>query len=160
MRYVICFHWIYCMSSDIKIYRPFMWHIKYSMIMSVLRPFFCRLGYKLSFILFGGHTPLVMELLKPVLWAVDSSLHFPLPSMNRLNQTEPAICCLGLSLGGRVLFFCILYRNVACTIAFSNIILEYVIGRNSVERHCIHSWMCINMHQNVCQLDQWRRWKK
>jgi hypothetical protein len=28
-------------------------------------------------------------LLKPVLEGVDGKLHFPLPSMNRLNQTEP-----------------------------------------------------------------------
>jgi hypothetical protein len=29
-------------------------------------------------------------LLKPVLGGVDGNLHFPVPSMNRLNQTEPA----------------------------------------------------------------------
>jgi hypothetical protein len=29
-------------------------------------------------------------LLKPVLGGVDGTLHFPVPSMNRLNQTEPA----------------------------------------------------------------------
>jgi hypothetical protein len=29
-------------------------------------------------------------LLKPVLGVVDGNLHFPLPFMNRLNQTEPA----------------------------------------------------------------------
>jgi hypothetical protein len=29
-------------------------------------------------------------LLKPVLGRVDGSLHFPVPPMNRLNQTEPA----------------------------------------------------------------------
>jgi hypothetical protein len=29
-------------------------------------------------------------LLKPVLGGVDGNLQFPLPSMNRLNQTEPA----------------------------------------------------------------------
>jgi hypothetical protein len=28
--------------------------------------------------------------LKPVLGGVDGNLHFPVPSMNRLNQTEPA----------------------------------------------------------------------
>ena len=28
--------------------------------------------------------------LKPVLGGVDGSLHLPLPSMSRLNQTEPA----------------------------------------------------------------------
>jgi hypothetical protein len=29
-------------------------------------------------------------LLKPVLGGVNGNLHFPVPSMNRLNQTEPA----------------------------------------------------------------------
>jgi hypothetical protein len=29
-------------------------------------------------------------LLKPVLGGVEGNLHFPVPSMNRLNQTEPA----------------------------------------------------------------------
>jgi hypothetical protein len=29
-------------------------------------------------------------LFKPVLGGVDGNLHFPVPSMNRLNQTEPA----------------------------------------------------------------------
>jgi hypothetical protein len=30
------------------------------------------------------------SLLKPLLWGVDGSLHLTVPSMNRLNQTEPA----------------------------------------------------------------------
>ena len=52
-------------------------------------------------------------LFKPVLGCVDSSLHSSLPSVNRLNQTEPAcnICNIwffGLSLG--VPFFCIFLR--------------------------------------------------
>jgi hypothetical protein len=29
-------------------------------------------------------------MLKPVLGGVGGNLHFPVPSMNRLNQTEPA----------------------------------------------------------------------
>ena len=48
-------------------------------------------------------------LLKSVHWGVDGSFHFPPPSTNRLNHTEPAtfaILLLWASLG--VLFFCIL----------------------------------------------------
>jgi hypothetical protein len=48
-------------------------------------------------------------LLKPWLGGVDGNLHFPLPSMNRLNETEPAILkmlqaplqfCLSLFING------------------------------------------------------------
>ena len=52
----------------------------------------------------------IILLLKPVLRGVKGSLRFPLPSMNRLNQTVPstfAICCFGLSIGAH--FFCILW---------------------------------------------------
>jgi hypothetical protein len=47
-------------------------------------------------------------LLKPVLGGVDGNLHIPVPSMNRLNQTEPATFInfavfIGLSL--EILFF-------------------------------------------------------
>ena len=52
-----------------------------------------------------------MFLFKPVLGGgVDDSLHLPLPSMNRLNQSGPANICyfvvLGFFWGGS--FFCIL----------------------------------------------------
>jgi hypothetical protein len=35
-------------------------------------------------------------LLKPVLGGLDGNLHFPVPSMNRLNQTETATLSLGI----------------------------------------------------------------
>ena len=48
-------------------------------------------------------------LLKPVLAGVDGSLHFPLPSIDRLNQTESATIVLFLALF-RGSMFCILSR--------------------------------------------------
>jgi hypothetical protein len=36
-------------------------------------------------------TVILTHLLEPVLGGVDGNLHFPVPSMNRLNQTKPAI---------------------------------------------------------------------
>jgi hypothetical protein len=36
------------------------------------------------------HNMLMKERVKPVLGGVDASLYLTVPSMNRLNQTEPA----------------------------------------------------------------------
>ena len=64
-------------------------------------------------------------LLKSLLGGMDFSLHLPLLSMNRINQTEPAtfsVCCVGLTL--RVQFF--LYFTFAVSVARSYWIISSI----------------------------------
>jgi hypothetical protein len=55
-------------------------------------------------------------LLKPVLGGVDGNLNFPLPSMNRLNQTEPAtfsiLSCLAFFRDSVFLYFTVININI------------------------------------------------
>jgi hypothetical protein len=60
-------------------------HIEGSMITAVLKHLRMFLNSK-----FHHFCVKCWILLKPVLGGVDGNLHFPVPSMNRLNQTEPA----------------------------------------------------------------------
>jgi hypothetical protein len=60
-------------------------HIEGSMITAVWTHLWMFLNSKFYYFTFK-----CWILLKPVLGGVDGNLHFPVPSMNRLNQTEPA----------------------------------------------------------------------
>jgi hypothetical protein len=60
-------------------------HIEGSMITAVWTHLRMFLNSKFYYFMFK-----CCILLKPVLGGVDGNLHFPVPSMNRLNQTEPA----------------------------------------------------------------------
>jgi hypothetical protein len=75
-------------------------------------------------------------LLKPVLWGMDDNLYFPVPSMNRLNRTEPASfsnCYVWLSL--EILFFSF-FNNILSLIIFNNNKSIYTKKWNYMYLHC------------------------
>jgi hypothetical protein len=78
---------------------------------------------------------------KPVLGGVDGNLHFPVPSMNRLNQTEPAtfsiLPCWAFFRGSIFIYFVINASD-----GFSHILLLYCIDISSSSNYlnCSLRW--------------------
>jgi hypothetical protein len=81
-------------------------------------------------------------LLDPVLWAVDRKLHLTLPSMNRLNETEPATFSVLSFLNffrNFVFCFVLIYykRDLKQNVLLSTFILPTLILMDYVEK-----WAC------------------
>jgi hypothetical protein len=63
---------------------------------------------------------------KPVLGSVDGKLHFPVPSINRLNQTEPPhfqYCRVNKTESAILMLFCLIVASLG-SLCFKNFVLH------------------------------------
>ena len=75
---------------------------------------------------------------------VGGSLHLPLPSINRFNQTEPATfcnCCFKSFFSGFI-FFCIFDEGSSCGNQFSTAMAKALTAKNDmVAAGIVDSWL-------------------